>query len=79
MFTRFEPYYNESIRKTVIAFGSLFNQIYFNRKDSSGSVIETSSVPLTYGPKEKFVQMLKSESGLTDQTHVKTTLPRIGF
>jgi hypothetical protein len=79
MFTRFEPYYNESIRKTVIAFGSLFNQIYFNRKDSSGSVIETSRVPLTYGPKEKFVQMLKSESGLTDQTHVKTTLPRMGF
>jgi len=79
MFNRFEPFYNESMRKTVVAFGSLFNQIYFNRKDSSGNTVETSRVPLIYGPKEKFIQLLKSESGITDTTHVKINLPRMGF
>ena len=66
MFTKLEPFYNKSIRKTVVAFGSLFNQIYFNRTDNSGNVIETSRVPLIYSPKEKFVQRLKSETSLYD-------------
>jgi hypothetical protein len=79
MFSRFEPYYNESIRKTVLAFGSLFNQIYFQRKDENGTVTETSRVPLIYSPKEKFIQRLKSESVISDNTHVKMTLPRMGF
>lgn len=79
MFNKFEPFYNEAIRKTVIAFGSLFSQIYFNRKDENDAVIETIRVPLTYGPKEKFIQKLKSESQITDNTHVKMTLPRFGF
>jgi len=79
MFSKFEPFYNESIRKTVIAFGSLFNQIYFNRKDDTGNIIETSRVPLHYGPKEKFIQRLKTESSITDTSHVKISLPRMSF
>lgn len=79
MFSKFSPKYNESIRKTVVAFGSLFNQIYYSRTDDSGNVLETSRVPLIYSPKEKFIQRLKSESVITDNTHVKLTLPRMGF
>jgi hypothetical protein len=79
MFTKLEPFYNKSIRKTVVAFGSLFNQIYFNRTDNSGNVIETSRVPLIYSPKEKFVQRLKSETSLSEETHTRMNLPRMGF
>lgn len=79
MFTKFEPFYNRAIRKSVIAFGSLFNQIYFNREDENQTVVETSRVPLNYGPKEKFIQRLKSESSITDTSHVRMSLPRMAF
>jgi hypothetical protein len=79
MFTNFQPFYNKAIRKSVIAFGSLFNQIYFNREDDNGTVVETIRVPISYGPKEKFIQRLKSESSITDTAHVRMTLPRMGF
>jgi len=79
MFNRFQPFYNEAIRKTVVAFVSIFNQIYFQRKDDNGNVTEISRVPLSYSPKEKFIQKLRTESGITDNTHVKNLLPRMGF
>ena len=47
-------FYNESIRKCIIAFGSLFNDIYIERKDAAGTTIQTLKVPLAYGPKQKF-------------------------
>lgn len=79
----FETFYNESIRNTVIAFGSLFNEIYVVRKNSDG--IETSrfKVPISYGPKEKFIRMLDEYSRLkgneSGQREISTILPRIGF
>jgi hypothetical protein len=79
MFNKFQPFYTEAIRKSVIAFGSLFNQIYFNRKDDTGTVVETSRVPLIYGPKEKFIQKLKAENSFTDTAHVRMSLPRMAF
>lgn len=79
MFSSIEPFYNEAVRKTVVAFGSLFSQIYFSRKDDNGNVVETIRVPLNYAPKEKFIHRIKSESGITDNTHVRMTLPRFGF
>ena len=41
-----QTFYNESLRKTVIAFGSLFNDIYISRKDSTGAdfYLEVKSV-----------------------------------
>ena len=34
-------FYNESIRKTIIAFGSLFNEISITRKDAAGADVQT--------------------------------------
>lgn len=72
-------YYNESIRKMVIAFGALFNSIYLHRRDESKQLVEKIRVPLVYGPKEKFIYRIKNESAITDETHVQITLPIIGF
>ncbi|MDP6585694.1 MAG: tail sheath stabilizer and completion protein [Anaerolineales bacterium] len=70
-------FYNESLRKTIIAFGSLFNDIQITRKDSSESTVQTMKVPLAYGPKQKFITRLTQDPGATQQ--VALTLPRIGF
>lgn len=72
-------YYNESIRKLVTAFGALFNSIYIIRKDENQQITEKIRVPLMYGPKEKFIYRLKNESQISDETHVQTTLPLMGF
>ena len=70
-------FYNESLRKTIIAFGSLFNDIQITRKDSAGAEVQTMKVPLAYGPKQKFITRLTQDPGATQQ--VALTLPRIGF
>ena len=70
-------FYNESLRKTVIAFGSLFNDIAITRKSDSGTEVQTLKVPLAYGPKQKFIIRLEQDPGLTQK--VAMTLPRIGF
>jgi len=50
-----QHFYNEAIRKTVIGFGTLFNNIELVKKDpNTGDVLEVEKVPLAYGPKQKF-------------------------
>ena len=78
----FETFYNETIRNTVVGFGSLFNEIYVVRKDNSGNETSRFKVPITYAPKEKFIRMLNEYSGLkgsTNERDISTILPRIGF
>ena len=48
-------FYHESLRKIVVAFGTIFNNINIQRKDSSGNVVQSIKVPLAYSPKEKFI------------------------
>lgn len=74
----FRPFYNESIRKLVVAFGSLFNNIQLESTNSSGNK-EYVRVPLSYGPKEKFIRRIQEASSITDSTKVQMTLPRLGF
>mgnify|MGYP003113400355 CR=1 FL=1 len=78
----FETFYNETIRNTVIGFGSLFNEIYVSRKDSSGNETSRFKVPVTYAAKEKFIRMLDEYSGLkgtANERDISTIVPRIGF
>ena len=70
-------FYNESLRKCIIAFGSLFNDIYITRKNASGTDSQSLKVPLAYGPKQKFMVRLEADPNLDQK--VAITLPRIGF
>ena len=70
-------FYNESLRKTIIAFGSLFNDIYITRKSTAGADVQSMKVPLAYGPKQKFMVRLDADPNLDQK--VAITLPRIGF
>ncbi len=64
--------YNEIFRKTVVAFGTLFNNIEIRRSD------EVMKVPLAYGPKQKFLARLDQTPDPTNK-RVQITLPRISF
>jgi len=75
----FRYFYNESIRKIVVGFGSLFNDIHIARKDKNGDEVQRIRVPLTYGPKEKFIRRLEEQSSITDPPKNMITLPRLGF
>ena len=72
-----QQFYHETIRKVVVAFGSMFNDIHLVRKDNSGNVTQSMKVPLAYGPRQKFLVRLREDADLTKQ--VAVTLPRIGF
>jgi|TARA_R100000458_G_scaffold49723_1_gene49475 hypothetical protein len=74
----FRPFYNESIRKLIVAFGSLFNNIRISSTNSSG-VEQFIKVPLSYGPKEKFIRRIEEDSSIGNNSKVQMTLPRLGF
>ena len=71
-------FYHQSLRRLVIAFGTIFNNIVIHRKDSSGNVVQSIKVPLAYSPKEKFITRLDQQADL-DSREVAITLPRMGF
>lgn len=64
----------QAIRKTTVAFASLFKDIPFIKYDESGIELERIKVPIIYGDKEKYVKRL-------DIPHekVQITLPRIEY
>ena len=70
-------HYHEIIRKTIIAFGTLFNDIHIQHKNSSDSVISDMKVPLAYGPTQKFLAKLEQQADLNKP--VQITLPRMSF
>ena len=72
-----QQFYHETIRKVVVAFGSMFNDIHLVRKDNDGNISQSMKVPLAYGPRQKFLVRLREDVDLTKQ--VAVTLPRIGF
>jgi len=71
-------FYHEIMRKTVIGFGTLFNDIKIRHKDSSGSSISEKRVALAYGPMQKFLARLEQQADLNRPTQ-KIELPRMSF
>jgi hypothetical protein len=73
----FEYFYHEILRRTVIAFGSLFNEISIKHTNNSGAVTNVIKVPLAYGPTQKFLARLEQSPDLSKP--VQITLPRMSF
>jgi hypothetical protein len=70
-------FYNKCIHKTVVAFGSLFNNINIKHLDEDGQTLSTLKVPLAYGPIQKFLSRV--EQSKDGNRRVATTLPRMSF
>jgi hypothetical protein len=71
-------FYNEGMRKIIIAFGQLFNNIIIQSTSNTGAVTKRIKVPLAYAPKEKFLVRLDQKPDLDDRSFA-VTLPRLGF
>ena len=70
-------YYHQIIRKTIIAFGTLFNDIHVRHTDGQGNAESDIKVPLAYGPSQKFLARLDQQADLNKA--VQITLPRLSF
>ena len=53
-----------TLRKYVIYFGTIFNNLYLNRYDAAGNLVQNMKVPLNYGPREKFLARLDGNPNL---------------
>ncbi len=69
--------YNKIIRKCVIGFGTLFNNIEVRKEKKDGSVYSRMKVPLAYGPRQKFLARLEQQADLNQK--VAITVPRLSF
>lgn len=68
---------HDIIRKYVVVFGTLFNNIYITRDNSSSEEVQTLKIPLSYGPKEKFLTRVDGDPDLANK--VAIVLPRMSF
>jgi len=73
----FEYFYHELLRKTVIGFGTLFNNVQVRHVDGTGKGVSVMKVPLAYGPIQKFLARLEQTPNLKGAQTI--TLPRMSF
>ena len=76
-----EYFYHGTVRKVVVGFASLFNNIHISRKNQYDQEIERIRVPIAYGPQQKFLRRLDRVGTDMDQQTIRleTYLPRMAF
>ena len=76
-------FYHSIIRKHVIVFGSLFNNIRISRVDTDGTILQNQKVPVFYGPREKFLAKLEAYEKVNQSQSTKPPIalqmPRMSF
>ena len=70
-------FYHRTIRKMVVVFGTLFNDLEIVRYTQAGVPKEKWKVPLTYSPKERFLTAITSDPNLIKT--INTIVPRMSF
>jgi hypothetical protein len=70
-------FYHGTIRRYVVLFGTLFNDIYINRPDPKHNITHTVKVPVAYGPRDKVLARLTADPNLDRKPAI--VLPRISF
>ena len=74
-------YYHQIFRKSIIAFGTVFNNILVKRKSPNRKEkdnLEVFKVPIQYGPFQKYLAMIEAEPNPARQA-TQISLPRISF
>jgi hypothetical protein len=79
-----EWFYNKSLRKVITVFGTVFNNITVKRIDSSGGEVERFKLPISYGPKERWVYRTEQNSAVDNQRSpasqpIQSDEPRISY
>ena len=73
-----QKFYHSTIRKAIVAFGNLFNNIHIDRVDGEGVVAQTLKVPLSYAPRQKFLARIQALP-IAEQANFQVLLPRMAF
>jgi len=73
-----QRFYWGTIRKAIVAFGNVFNNIVIQRKDKEGNIIQLIKVPLSYAPKQKFLARIQQRPEFTEP-EVLIESPRMSF
>lgn len=71
------PFYFQTTRKMVVAFGGLFQNLHCVTKDKQSKTQKIVNVPLSYANKEKWLVRLQQDPGLSED--IQITLPRMQF
>lgn len=72
-------FYWGTVRKAIVAFGSLFTDVYVDRCDeNTGEVVQTIKVPLLYSPRQKSIATIEATPESYTQ-EFQTVVPRMGF
>jgi len=71
-------FYHEHTRRAVAVFGTLFNDLYVVKRDGAGNQLQQIKVPLSYGPRQKFLARIRQEENLSDP-RLAIKLPRMSF
>ena len=69
-------FYNETMKKIIAVFGSIFNDIYIAKRD--GALKSVQKVPLAYAPHERYLTRLHMYNE-DETTDVAIKLPRMAF
>lgn len=72
-----QHFYFNIIRKVVVTFGTLFNNIQLVTTDETGNVVKQEKVPLAYGPIQKFLARLRQNPDIDRPFTI--TMPRLSF
>jgi hypothetical protein len=73
-----QRFYWGTIRKSIIAFGNMFNNINVERKDADGNVIQVLKVPLSYAGKQKALARIQQRPNVDDR-NIQVIVPRMAF
>lgn len=73
----FEYFYHEILRRTIVSFGTLFNNINIKHTNDSDNTVSVMKVPLAYSPTQKFLARLEQVPDLNKP--VQMSLPRMSF
>tara|TARA_R110000796_G_scaffold249115_1_gene376570 strand:- start:5016 stop:5813 length:798 start_codon:yes stop_codon:yes gene_type:complete len=71
-----QHFYNQSTRRYVAVFGTLFNDIQIGRKNNAGVELKRMTVPINYAPMQKLLARLDQDPNLDAPA---MTLPRMSF
>ena len=72
-------FYHEHIRKAIVAFGMIFNNIRIERTLTTGEIAQVMRVPLAYSTKQKFLSRIALIPDAESRGEVAIVLPRMGF
>jgi hypothetical protein len=73
-----QRFYWGTIRKAIVAFGNMFNNINIERRDSSGNIVQVLKVPLSYAGKAKALARIQQRPNVDDR-NVQIIVPRMAF